>query len=75
MSYVVTGATGFIGRHLVRELIDHREGEVFVVVRESSLPRMEALAARPLPPASRRSRRRTPRASLPSLTSRRRADR
>ncbi|WP_414690007.1 SDR family oxidoreductase, partial [Nocardioides sp.] len=24
MSYFVTGATGFIGRHLVPELLDHR---------------------------------------------------
>ncbi len=43
MSYFVTGATGFIGRHLVAELLDHREGPVFVLVRQSSLPRMEAL--------------------------------
>ena len=46
MSYFVTGATGFIGRHLVRELIDHREGEIHVLTRASSLPRMEALIAR-----------------------------
>lgn len=44
MSYFVTGATGFIGRHLVAELLDHREGPVFVLVRESSLPRLDALA-------------------------------
>ncbi|QIG42865.1 SDR family oxidoreductase [Nocardioides anomalus] len=43
MSYFVTGATGFIGRHLVQELLDHRDGPVFVLCRESSLPRMEAL--------------------------------
>ena len=43
MSYFVTGATGFIGRHLVEELVDHREGTVFVLCREASLPRMEAL--------------------------------
>jgi NAD(P)-dependent dehydrogenase (short-subunit alcohol dehydrogenase family) len=43
MSYFVTGATGFIGRFLVEELLDHREGEVFVLVREGSLHRMEAL--------------------------------
>ena len=34
MAYFVTGATGFIGRHLVQELLDHRDGEVFVLVRE-----------------------------------------
>ena len=43
MSYFVTGATGFIGRHLVEELLDHREGEVFVLVREGSLPRLETM--------------------------------
>jgi NAD(P)-dependent dehydrogenase (short-subunit alcohol dehydrogenase family) len=43
MAYFVTGATGFIGRHLVAELLDHREGPVFVLCRQGSLPRMEAL--------------------------------
>ena len=46
MSYFVTGATGFIGRFLVEELLDHREGEVFVLVREGSLPRMQRLIDR-----------------------------
>ncbi len=46
MSYFVTGATGFIGRHLVPELLDHREGDIFVLVRKSSLPRMEKLIRR-----------------------------
>src|SRR6478672_7948993 len=43
MSYFVTGATGFIGRHLVEELLDHREGTIFVLVREGSLPRMQTM--------------------------------
>jgi NAD(P)-dependent dehydrogenase (short-subunit alcohol dehydrogenase family) len=46
MSYFVTGATGFIGRHLVQELLDHREGDVFVLVRAGSVPRLEALSTR-----------------------------
>lgn len=46
MSYFVTGATGFIGRHLVQELLDHREGEIYVLVRQGSLARMEALIKR-----------------------------
>ena len=36
MAYFVTGATGFIGRHLVQELVDHRDGTIFVLCRESS---------------------------------------
>ena len=43
MAYFVTGATGFIGRHLVQELLDNREGEVFVLVREGSRARIETL--------------------------------
>jgi NAD(P)-dependent dehydrogenase (short-subunit alcohol dehydrogenase family) len=46
MSYFVTGATGFIGRHLVQELIDHREGDIFVLVRAGSVARIERLAKR-----------------------------
>ena len=38
MAYFVTGATGFIGRYLVQELIDNREGEIFVLCREGSRP-------------------------------------
>ncbi len=43
MAYFVTGATGFIGRHLVEELVDHREGTIFVLCRASSMDRMESL--------------------------------
>jgi NAD(P)-dependent dehydrogenase (short-subunit alcohol dehydrogenase family) len=43
MSYFVTGATGFIGRYLVQELIENREGEIFALCREGSRPRLEAL--------------------------------
>src|SRR5262245_44273986 len=43
MSYFVTGATGFIGRHLLEQLLERREGTVFVLVRESSLPRLETM--------------------------------
>ncbi|MGH3444431.1 MAG: SDR family oxidoreductase [Nocardioidaceae bacterium] len=43
MAYLVTGATGFIGRHLVRELLDHRDGEIFVLVRKASRGRLEEL--------------------------------
>ena len=43
MAYFVTGATGFIGRHLVQELIDHREGTIHLLCREGSLPRLERL--------------------------------
>ncbi|MFT4263804.1 MAG: SDR family oxidoreductase [Nocardioides sp.] len=43
MAYFVTGATGFIGRRLVAELLDHREGTVYVLCRGGSLGRMERL--------------------------------
>ncbi len=42
MRYFVTGATGFIGRHLVSELLK-REGTVYVLVREGSRARLEEL--------------------------------
>src|ERR1700712_5228965 len=44
MSYFVTGATGFIGRHLVERLLD-REGDIFVLVREGSEDKLERLLA------------------------------
>ena len=45
MSYFVTGATGFIGRHLVAELLK-REGTIHVLVREGSRGKLDALVAR-----------------------------
>ncbi len=45
MSYFVTGATGFIGRFLVQELLDNREGEIFVLVREGSQRKIDKLIA------------------------------
>jgi short-subunit dehydrogenase len=45
MSYFVTGATGFIGRHLV-ELLLEREGTIYVLVREGSKGRLEELRSR-----------------------------
>ncbi len=45
MNYFVTGATGFIGRHLVEELLK-REGTVYVLTREGSQGKVDALAER-----------------------------
>ena len=45
MNYFVTGATGFIGRHLVEELLK-REGTVYVLVREGSRGKVDSLAER-----------------------------
>ncbi len=44
MAYFVTGATGFIGRFLVQELVDNRQEEIFVLCREGSRDRLERLA-------------------------------
>jgi len=43
MNYFVTGATGFIGRNLVKELVENRAGDIYVLCRASSVSRLEAL--------------------------------
>jgi thioester reductase-like protein len=40
LSYFVTGATGFIGRHLVERLLE-REGDIYVLVREESAGKLD----------------------------------
>ncbi len=42
MNYFVTGATGFVGRHLVAELLK-REGTIHVLVREGSRGKVDTL--------------------------------
>jgi thioester reductase-like protein len=43
MNYFVTGATGFIGRHLVEELLK-RDGTIYALVREGSRGRLDELS-------------------------------
>ncbi len=45
MAYFVTGATGFIGRHLVEQLLQ-REGDINVLVREGSTDKLDQLIER-----------------------------
>jgi NAD(P)-dependent dehydrogenase (short-subunit alcohol dehydrogenase family) len=45
MTYFVTGATGFIGRHLVERLLE-RDGDIHVLVREGSTGKLDALLER-----------------------------
>ena len=45
MTYFVTGATGFIGRHLLEKLL-LRKGRIFCLVRKESLGKFEALRER-----------------------------
>ena len=46
MAYFVTGATGFIGRRLVKRLLDKRQGKVYVLVRAGSTGRLDDLIER-----------------------------
>jgi thioester reductase-like protein/short-subunit dehydrogenase len=43
MAYFLTGATGFIGRHLTELLLAKRQGKVYVLVREESQRRLGEL--------------------------------
>lgn len=45
MSYFITGATGFIGRHLVQRLLE-RNGTVYALVRQQSLDKLDGLRRR-----------------------------
>jgi len=42
MTYFVTGATGFVGKFLVKNLLK-REGTIYVLVRKASLKKLEAI--------------------------------
>ena len=53
MTYFVTGATGFIGRHLVERLLQ-RDGDIHVLVREGSTDKLDALIERWGPAARER---------------------
>jgi len=44
MTYFVTGATGLIGRNLIRTLLQ-REGPIYALVRPGSMQKLEALRA------------------------------
>jgi NAD(P)-dependent dehydrogenase (short-subunit alcohol dehydrogenase family) len=48
MTYFVTGATGFIGRHLVERLLA-RDGDIYVLVREGSNEKLQKLVAEKWP--------------------------
>src|SRR3954451_6806688 len=45
MVYLVTGGTGFIGRHLIERLLD-REGDIHVLVRAGSTDKLDKLVDR-----------------------------
>ncbi|HXB65338.1 MAG TPA: SDR family oxidoreductase [Solirubrobacteraceae bacterium] len=46
MAYLITGATGFIGRRLVENLLANRHGKLYVLVREGSTGRLDDLTHR-----------------------------
>ncbi len=44
MAYFVTGATGFIGQFLIRNLLKRRQ-PIYVLVRKGSVKKLDALRA------------------------------
>ncbi|MDQ1697487.1 MAG: hypothetical protein QOJ03_2840, partial [Frankiaceae bacterium] len=44
-TYLVTGGTGFLGRHLVERLLSRSDARVVLLVRRGSMGKLEALAA------------------------------
>ena len=44
-TYFVTGATGFIGRHLLERLL-RRDGDIHVLVRPGSREKLDAIVGR-----------------------------
>src|SRR5205807_6766840 len=45
LNYFVTGATGFVGRHLAQQLLE-REGTIYALVREGSRGKLDTLIQR-----------------------------
>ncbi len=43
MAYFITGASGFIGKRLVKKLLDEQRGLIYVLTRSASKKRMNAL--------------------------------
>ena len=46
MTYFITGATGFIGRRLVRKLLDHKGSVIYILVRDASPQKLAPLYER-----------------------------
>jgi NAD(P)-dependent dehydrogenase (short-subunit alcohol dehydrogenase family) len=43
MNYFITGGTGFIGHHLINELLHKKKGNIYVLVRAGSRKKLDAL--------------------------------